>query len=114
MAERRSTESPFLLSSHRAQRAEASQSDDAQGHNGETRAHMDWPCRLLPSIRVHHVHASCPRARIRCDVGSESQGPCPYSSTSRLAQLCAGHCKSRSEEHTSELQSRENLVCRLL
>src|SRR5690606_40528804 len=24
------------------------------------------------------------------------------------------HCYSRSEEHTSELQSRENLVCRLL
>src|SRR5690606_33316997 len=28
---------------------------------------------------------------------------------------CAGKCgKIRSEEHTSELQSRENLVCRLL
>src|SRR5690606_39411373 len=25
-----------------------------------------------------------------------------------------GHRRSRSEEHTSELQSRENLVCRLL
>src|SRR5690606_41057849 len=24
------------------------------------------------------------------------------------------HCNTRSEEHTSELQSRENLVCRLL
>src|SRR5690606_40653250 len=29
-----------------------------------------------------------------------------------VAQLAAGHL--RSEEHTSELQSRENLVCRLL
>src|SRR5690606_41532181 len=27
---------------------------------------------------------------------------------------CAGHSVARSEEHTSELQSRENLVCRLL
>src|SRR5690606_20881645 len=26
----------------------------------------------------------------------------------------AGHAAARSEEHTSELQSRENLVCRLL
>src|SRR5690606_22315244 len=26
----------------------------------------------------------------------------------------AGSCSDRSEEHTSELQSRENLVCRLL
>src|SRR2546427_2193433 len=25
-----------------------------------------------------------------------------------------GHCRSRSEEHTSELQSQSNLVCRLL
>src|SRR5690606_41353139 len=28
--------------------------------------------------------------------------------------LNAGNLESRSEEHTSELQSRENLVCRLL
>src|SRR5207302_10915776 len=28
--------------------------------------------------------------------------------------LRRGHCLQRSEEHTSELQSRENLVCRLL
>src|SRR5690606_39327134 len=43
-------------------------------------------------------------------------GPCaslrPYSIT-RSAKPSAGHA-SRSEEHTSELQSRENLVCRLL
>src|SRR5690606_39422078 len=28
--------------------------------------------------------------------------------------ICLGHQAIRSEEHTSELQSRENLVCRLL
>src|SRR5690606_39452826 len=33
-----------------------------------------------------------------------SSRPCPRSPT----------CSNRSEEHTSELQSRENLVCRLL
>src|SRR5690606_41654017 len=27
---------------------------------------------------------------------------------------CGDPCRDRSEEHTSELQSRENLVCRLL
>src|SRR5690606_39598048 len=32
--------------------------------------------------------------------------------SSQLLRLCA--IKKRSEEHTSELQSRENLVCRLL
>src|SRR5690606_40547128 len=32
----------------------------------------------------------------------------------RQRQLVAGYHAVRSEEHTSELQSRENLVCRLL
>src|SRR5690606_41237728 len=31
-----------------------------------------------------------------------------------LESITALHWKERSEEHTSELQSRENLVCRLL
>src|SRR5690606_40388467 len=30
------------------------------------------------------------------------------------AGICASNSVARSEEHTSELQSRENLVCRLL
>src|SRR5690606_42001619 len=29
-------------------------------------------------------------------------------------EACSGELRVRSEEHTSELQSRENLVCRLL
>src|SRR5436309_12624466 len=33
---------------------------------------------------------------------------------SRLRELSPVYQKIRSEEHTSELQSRENLVCRLL
>src|SRR5690606_39622187 len=32
----------------------------------------------------------------------------------RVPQVHAGTALNRSEEHTSELQSRENLVCRLL
>src|SRR5436309_11302260 len=43
-------------------------------------------------------------------------GPQGYSipsRSSRLASACAT-AGARSEEHTSELQSRENLVCRLL
>src|SRR5690606_41871103 len=32
----------------------------------------------------------------------------------RSAESAAHHVEGRSEEHTSELQSRENLVCRLL
>src|SRR5436309_14380088 len=44
-------------------------------------------------------------ARLRCRPDSRAPGQvCPNSSTP----------PARSEEHTSELQSRENLVCRLL
>src|SRR5690606_41122900 len=42
-------------------------------------------------------HGSFPRKRLDCSAGTDAR--------------CA---PSRSEEHTSELQSRENLVCRLL
>src|SRR5436309_8603215 len=31
-----------------------------------------------------------------------------------VVPICRGRQRRRSEEHTSELQSRENLVCRLL
>src|SRR5256886_12434894 len=34
--------------------------------------------------------------------------------TTRLSCVDAGHIVTRSEEHTSELQSQSNLVCRLL
>src|SRR5690606_41456075 len=37
----------------------------------------------------------------------------PFSSLS-FDRISSVRCKNRSEEHTSELQSRENLVCRLL
>src|SRR3712207_6985041 len=33
---------------------------------------------------------------------------------SRVGRSVAGLCRTRSEEHTSELQSRQYLVCRLL
>src|SRR5690606_40024881 len=44
------------------------------------------------------------------DIGSAHQAE--FVSDQRVADLSNGH--GRSEEHTSELQSRENLVCRLL
>src|SRR5437870_7571907 len=36
------------------------------------------------------------------------------SATKRCGRAAAGNCNQRSEEHTSELQSRGHLVCRLL
>src|SRR6266478_7044302 len=40
--------------------------------------------------------------------------PAGRTPTSRSASSTAGSCVARSEEHTSELQSQSNLVCRLL
>src|SRR2546430_5525341 len=43
----------------------------------------------------------------------KARGPGPRLSR-RLSRLAAGKRSIRSEEHTSELQSQSNLVCRLL
>src|SRR3712207_8088667 len=42
------------------------------------------------------------------------QEPEGYDERQRSAHPIRGHARSRSEEHTSELQSRQYLVCRLL
>src|SRR5690606_40340814 len=47
------------------------------------------------------------------DMGLVSQVFNEATLDSLKGHLAIGHCR-RSEEHTSELQSRENLVCRLL
>src|SRR5256886_11432327 len=41
-------------------------------------------------------------------------GPIPTPSSTMIAGVGIGPCPDRSEEHTSELQSQSNLVCRLL
>src|SRR5688572_30898951 len=40
--------------------------------------------------------------------------PFPYTDAHRVAAIQIRDATSRSEEHTSELQSQSNLVCRLL
>src|SRR5690606_41668605 len=50
--------------------------------------------------------------RPRCTMNHASERASPGGSTARSTR--APMRGSRSEEHTSELQSRENLVCRLL
>src|SRR5207302_8583226 len=51
------------------------------------------------------------RLRFGNEVIRRSRG---YRQCRFTAQVGGDHRKRRSEEHTSELQSRENLVCRLL
>src|SRR3712207_8154087 len=61
-----------------------------------------WPWRRRPSWR-------------RCRRASRSPPPCRWRWPAR-ARSATGRARrrSRSEEHTSELQSRQYLVCRLL
>src|SRR2546422_6521069 len=63
----------------------------------------------LPSKSSLLCRPGCPpRAPCNC--------PCTKSSASRSRRgvPCSAYCFRRSEEHTSELQSRLHLVCRLL
>src|SRR2546430_9563976 len=50
-----------------------------------------------------HFHPRCPHAMPRCAVEAPP-----------TLEIAPGHHSARSEEHTSELQSQSNLVCRLL
>src|SRR5690606_41699967 len=59
-----------------------------------------------PPLLSGHPEEPTPREEARAGTGA----PPPTSSPTRTPCLPP----SRSEEHTSELQSRENLVCRLL
>src|SRR3712207_7485400 len=74
--------------------------------------HDALPILGLPS-------AAKPTASNRCAPGAMSAGmsrrpvPRPFSSTRKAPTILVSD-DSRSEEHTSELQSRQYLVCRLL
>src|SRR5574337_1127337 len=66
----------------------------------------------LPGDISRGKRSSVPQAKTRPDSPVPSlQGPCDRSLKSEVP---CGSCLNRSEEHTSELQSPLNLVCRLL
>src|SRR5690606_39540265 len=83
-------------------------------HSFPTRRSSDLSQRSIPSTRLHST---------RCPMRSRGASD-GCMSTSRVNHLRSSASSSkrpirpgrhlRSEEHTSELQSRENLVCRLL
>src|SRR5690606_41585449 len=60
-------------------------------------------------VALHFWHSLIP---VRLESG-HNRGLC-YRNYRRIQRLSNRESKPRSEEHTSELQSRENLVCRLL
>src|SRR3712207_7652284 len=76
---------------------------------------------LFRSAQLPHLDASVPAAgRQECTVRAESDGRnIPGVAGERQQRLARTrledpHLARRSEEHTSELQSRQYLVCRLL
>src|SRR2546426_8417064 len=72
-----------------------------------------------PAKPVHSIRSSLDRSRTANSGASHRKRPRPYSRTNRgsgagASKLEPGEAALRSEEHTSELQSPCNLVCRLL
>src|SRR5690606_26121133 len=65
------------------------------------------PVRNLPPWRILQTQRSCPPSVFRSRFLSPTTTRCSAPSGGRTTK----HPASRSEEHTSELQSRENLVC---
>src|SRR5690625_7746751 len=70
-----------------------------------------FPTRRSSDLRSNRRH----RQAGGCDVQVRSDcGPAPARGSRRLPHQARRSSSRRSEEHTSELQSRGHLVCRLL
>src|SRR5690606_40275432 len=70
--------------------------------------------RLSPDILPSLAQNPKSPSRTRKTATSASDPTDRLPSSSRWIACAGCHVLARSEEHTSELQSRENLVCRLL
>src|SRR5690606_39812918 len=74
--------------------------------------------RCVPGRRPCPAHPQpCPAAAVRpgsARTAAQRQSPHHRAGRPRDRLRRGGPARARSEEHTSELQSRENLVCRLL
>src|SRR5207302_8409193 len=80
-------------------------------HSFPTRRSSDlliWPTRVLL------IFARATSGRRGTAFGSRPRSMPPIPSRARISKSSSTPRPRRSEEHTSELQSRENLVCRLL
>src|SRR5438477_8535328 len=71
------------------------------------RSRTDWPIADTLVTRVILLYCAGPQSRRPSPASSRGRG-------SDLARLRERRPRPRSEEHTSELQSHVNLVCRLL
>src|SRR5690606_42040715 len=77
-----------------------------------------WEFAKIPGLSLNRASCLCLAATTRSRIRAlGSAGVAPPRSVGLIAGTCTWRSirsRSRSEEHTSELQSREKLVCRLL
>src|SRR3712207_8332063 len=73
-----------------------------------------FPCTTLFRSRWAAASGAAPAERTSDPSAQPDLAPIPHHVASRLRNLFSGPNLARSEEHTSELQSRQYLVCRLL
>src|SRR3712207_8867432 len=83
-----------------------------------------YPLSLLDALPIYHLHANRLRSSrpMHYKIARARRGSLlpavdtssPPQSYRRPQSQSAGRSQARSEEHTSELQSRQYLVCRLL
>src|SRR3712207_7529588 len=71
----------------------------------------DHPLRCLTKCNILHHNGEVPWTAVDRACGPRRGWRCVAAPPSRGSRST---CRSRSEEHTSELQSRQYLVCRLL
>src|SRR5690606_41790503 len=77
-----------------------------------------YPLSLHDALPISRPSKACAsplrKHSLFLSVWRRRPGSCVGAFSERLPLEVRGGCRDRSEEHTSELQSRENLVCRLL
>src|SRR5690606_40497385 len=90
-------------------------------HSFPTRRSSDLKRRLISAghpFRVHPFGTTCTSTAVRCKLSTalnDIEAVSPFLPSPPMFRLHAARASAlRSDEHTSELQSRENLVCRLL
>src|SRR5690606_31998000 len=98
---------PTAASSSRVTRPSSSRSTRSQ--RAPTAGSWVTTTRVRPCPTVDSRRASITWAEVR-----ESSAPVGSSAKTTSGSVTCARATARSEEHTSELQSREKLVCRLL
>src|SRR5690606_42136972 len=83
---------------------------------------LEVPMRIYPAIHYtmgglwvdYFLMSTIPGLHVLGEANFSDHGANRLGASALMQGLADGYFVIRSEEHTSELQSRENLVCRLL